>query len=138
MKTIDLTDNPELFLEYTADEAEKELSAIEGHGKRIKNEKGDEAIIGWCVSCIRKHLGHIEVLADECGGGRCLVQPVWDEMKEWAKSNRGKLTRVIKEGELITQDEAKEINIKATYFRKEMEKMVLGISSEEEEEKYLT
>lgn len=138
MKIIDLTDNPELFLEYTASEAEKELGVIEGHGKKVKDKKGDEAIIGWCLSCIRKHLGNVEKLSEECGGGRCPVQPIWEGMREWAKSNRDKLTRVIKQGELITQEEAEEITAKAIYFRKEMEKIVLGRSSEEESEKYLT
>lgn len=137
MKTIDLTDNPELFLEYTASEAEEELGVIEGHGKKIKSKEGDNIIIGWCLTCIRKHLGNVHKLAEECSGGRCPVQPVWEAMKAWAKSNRDKLTRVIKQGELITQEEAEEITTKAIYFRKQMEKIALG-QIVEEPKKYLT
>lgn len=126
-KSTDLTKNPELLLQYTADEAEKTLSAIERHGARIKDEEtGDEVIIGWCVECVRKHLGYIVELCDECIDEKCHAQTVWDEMKKWANRNRIELTETIKKGEFMSQSKAKEVMTEARTFRKEMEKIAIA------------
>ena len=126
-ESTDLTKNPELLLQYTADEAEKELSAIEGHGAKITDdETGDEVIIGWCLECVRKHLGYIEELCSECNKAQCKPEPAWEKMGKWARINRDKFTNVIKNGKSISQSEAKDIITEARTFRKEMEKIAIA------------
>ena len=137
MKNIELTKDTQKLLEYTADEAEKELGAIEGHLARIDKETGDLVIIPFCMECVRKHCGMLIKLSDECLSGQCPTDQVWENMKKWATQLRERFTQMVKGQEMMSREEAKEVLTESRSFRKEMEKMVLGKSSEEESEKYL-
>lgn len=127
MKTIDLTKDIDKMLQYTAEESEKELLAIEGHGRKItESNLEDQFIIGWCLECQRKHLSYLIELSSECLGAQCHAQSIWQEMRKWAEKNKIKITGAIKEGKDISQEEARQFIVDARNFRKEMEKIVLG------------
>lgn len=121
-----MSKHPELLVQYTADEAEKELLAIEGHGSRIADSDSPSGpIVDWCLFCVRKHLGYLTELADECVKGQCHSEPVWREMRKWTSDNRGKITEIIREQRLMSDSEIQELVRQARIFRKEMEKLAL-------------
>ncbi|HEB13398.1 MAG TPA: hypothetical protein ENI13_00275, partial [candidate division CPR3 bacterium] len=91
MNNIDLSKDTQKLLEYTADEAEKELSAIEGHLAKIDELTGDLVIIPFCMECVRKHSGMLIKLSDECLSGQCPTG-VWENMKKWSSQIRERLT----------------------------------------------
>jgi len=129
MESLDLAKDRDLLIRYTADECEKELLAIEGHGGKISDTYStDGPIVGWCLFCVRKHLGYLTELSDECVKGCCYLPGVWRELRKWASENREKISQTIRGERSMSDNEIQELVQQARDFRKQMEKLVLGAS----------
>ncbi len=133
MRGKDLTKDKQGLLEFTADEAEKELSGIEGHLIKIDKTTGDDIIVPFCMECVRKHAGYLIKLADECISGQCLSGKIWDDMKKWAEKTRQKVTAMLKNGDMMKESEARTLVAQSRKFRKEMERMALGRNDDHKE-----
>jgi len=122
MEKVDLEKDPEKLAEYQADKAYKQLGVIQLHFEDILG--GNSAF--YCLGCSFKHFQNLTTLCQECVGGACPSQPIWQEMAKWAEQEKEKVLELIKERKLPKDEEARKIAEKARDYRKEMEKILFG------------
>lgn len=77
--------------EYTKNEIYKNLIAVEGH-----LEKFSQTPL-FCKACLRKHAAYVEILCEECEPAKCILNPLYEEIKPWAIELKGSLQSLDKE-----------------------------------------
>lgn len=122
MELTDLEKDPQKFLENTADEVYGELAVIQRHFEMML--AGKDAL--WCLACTFKHFAIVGKNCQECIGGACPVQPIWQEMADWAEQKKKRVLELIKKKEKPSDVEAQQIAEQARKYRKEMEKILVG------------
>ena len=122
MEQVDLEKDPKKFVEYQADEAYGQLAVIQRHFEWILS--GKEVL--FCLGCTYKHLQTLAKTCQECLGGACPAQSVWQEMSTWAEKTKDRVMELLRKKEQISKDEARDICQKARDYRKEMEKILVG------------
>lgn len=121
-ENVDLEKDPKKFLENTADEVYSELAVIQRHFEMLLAGKDAQ----WCLGCTFKHFSIVGKNCQECIGGACPVQPIWQEMADWAETKKKRVLELLKKKENPTTDEAQETAGQARKYRKEMEKILVG------------
>ncbi len=122
MENVDLEKDPKKFVEYQADEAYGQLAVIQRHFEWIL--AGKEVL--FCLGCTYKHFQTLSQTCQECLGGSCPAQPIWQEMSKWAEATKNKVMDLLRKKQRISEDEAWRISQQARIYRKEMEKILIG------------
>ncbi len=122
MENVDLEKDPKKLVEYQADEAYGQLALIQRHFDWIQAGKEVE----FCLGCTYKHFQILSQTCQECLGGSCPAQPIWQEMSEWAEATKDKVMELLRNKQRISKNEASETSQKARKYRKEMEKILVG------------
>lgn len=117
---INLEQDQDEFVQYTADQAYSNLNKIQEHLEIILT--GNKIL--FCTACLYKHLDHISTR--ECIGASCPSLEVWIKLADWGTKNKKKILKLLRENEFLTHDEALKMAEEARYFRKEMEKIMVG------------
>lgn len=121
-ENVDLEKDPKKFVEYQADEAYGQLAVIQRHFEWIL--AGKEVL--FCLGCTYKHFQTLSQTCQECLGGACPAQPVWQEMSSWAEKTKDRVMELLRQKKQISEDEARQICQHARKYRKEMEKILIG------------
>lgn len=119
---LDLEKDPKKFLQFQADEAYGQLAVIQRHFEWII--VGKDAL--FCLKCSFKHFQTLSKTCQECIGGKCPAQPVWQELSKWAEEKKDMVLELIKGKKLPTLAESTDIAEHSRKYRQEMEKILVG------------
>ena len=99
---------------YTIKHIMEQLALLEEHFKEFI--QGEEAV--FCLDCELKHILTLSGFAQECIGFKCEPESVIIELRKWADDLAFKLKN-------MSREEIRQVQDKARYFRKELEKQFL-------------
>lgn len=119
-ESINLEENEEEFVEYTADEAYHHLNKIQGHLEVLLMGEKEK----FCTACLYKHLDNVS--GRECVSAKCPSLEVWMKLADWGTKNKNKILELLKEEKALTKDEALKLVEETRDFRKEMEKILVA------------